>query len=305
MDPAPPRIARPVLTGARGFIGAALAARLGSAQRLALGASDWRESLAAMDLRDATIFHLAARVHERHDESSEQAFEADNVGKTLALAEAAAAAGAARVVFASTVKIHGEETAGIRWNSASPADPRDAYARSKWQAEEGLRDIARRTGLATAVIRLPLVYGPGVGGNFRSLAILADSAWWLPFAAIDNRRSLVHVDDAVDALLAAATHAEAPGRAFIAAHPLAVSTPQLVETLRRHIGRPGRLFAVPATLLEWGAAACGQGARMRRLTRSLEVDSSELAMRLGWVARVGLEDGVRTTVSALRGSLVA
>ena len=300
MDPVPPRVARPVLTGASGFIGSALASRLGSARRLALGARDWRESLATLDLRDATIFHLAARVHERPGESAEQVFEADNVDKTLALAKAAADAGAARLVFASTVKIHGEETAGIRWSSASPADPRDAYARSKWQAEEGLRVIARRTGLATVVIRLPLVYGPAVGGNFRSLATLADSGLWLPFAAIENRRSLVHVDDAVDALLAAAMHAEAPGRAFIAAHPRAVSTPQLIETLRRCLGRPRRLFAVPATLLEWGAAACGQGARMRRLTRSLEVDSSELGTRLGWAARVGVEDGIRTIVSAMR-----
>jgi nucleoside-diphosphate-sugar epimerase len=301
---APPPIARPVLTGASGFVGAALAARLPAAQHLAFGAANWRESLAAQDLRGATVFHLAARVHQRSGESVERDFDADNIAKTLALAQAAAAAGAARFVFASTVKVCGEETTGVPWTPRTAADPRDAYARSKWRAEEGLREIARHSGLACAVVRFPLVYGPAVGGNFQLLLRLADRGAWLPFDAIANRRSLLHLDDAVDALLAAGTHEAAIGCTFIAAHPDPVSTPALVECLRRHLARPRRLFAMPPGVLESAAALLGQGERMRRLTRSLVVDPSDLA-RAGWNARVALDDGVRHTVMAFRNTRVA
>ncbi len=84
----------------------------------------------------------------------------------------------------------------------------------------------RAPGLPVAIVRIPLTYGPGVGGNFRALLRLADTGTWLPFAAIANRRSLVHVSDLADALLLAAGHPDAPGRAFIAAHPVPVSTPR-------------------------------------------------------------------------------
>ena len=292
-----PPIARPVLTGASGFVGSALAARLQGAQRAAFGGQDWRSTLASLDLHGATVFHLAARVHEL---GGDQAFDTDNVAKTLALAEAAASAGAARFVFASTVKVFGEETTGAPWTPQTAANPCDAYARSKWRAEEGLREIARRSGLHSVVVRFPLVYGPGVGGNFRALLGLADRGVWLPFAAIANRRSLLHVDDAVDALMAAATHESPPGGTFVAAHPVPVSTPALIESLRGHLGRPRRLFAMPAMLLEAGATVMGQGERMRRLTRSLEVDPSDLEAQLGWTARVALDEGVRGTVVAFR-----
>ncbi len=300
MVPVRPPVARAVITGASGFVGSALAARLPAATPQAFGAHDWRESLARADLRGATIFHLAARVHERSGASAERAFDEDNAAKTLHLAEAAAAAGASRFVFASTVKVCGEETDGVPWTSRTPPDPRDAYARSKWRAEEGLREIARRSGLPCVVVRFPLIYGPGVAGNFRALLSLADSGWWLPFASIANRRSLLHVDDAAEVLLAAATHAAAPGNAFVAAHPHPVSTPALIESLRRHLARPPRLFAMPASVLESGAALLGQRGRMRRLTRSLEVDPSELATRLGWTARVAFDEGARGVVSAYR-----
>ena len=132
----------------------------------------------------------------------------------------------------------------------SPPAPEDDYARSKWRAEDRLDEISSRTGLHVVVVRMPLVYGPGVGGNFASLLRLADSGAWLPLAAIRNRRSLVHVADLAEALLLAATHPQAPGRDYIAAHPEGVSTPGLVTAIRSALGRPARLFPVPAAVLE-------------------------------------------------------
>ena len=291
----PPKV---LVTGAGGFVGSAFVSRLGPHQRIAMAGTGWREAIAGADLRDATVVHLAARVHQPRGEAAD--FERDNVEKTRALAEAAAAAGAARFVFASTVKVHGEETRGAAFGPDSPPAPEDAYARSKWQAEEALREIARRTGLAIVIVRIPLTYGPGVGGNFRALLRLADSGAWLPLAAIRNRRSLVHVADLAQALLLAAGHPQAAGHAFIAAHPEPVSTPDLVRAIRATLGRPARLFPVPAFALEAAATVAGRGERMRRLTRSLQADPATLMKALGWSPQAGLAAGVADTVAGWR-----
>ncbi|HEX4942809.1 MAG TPA: NAD-dependent epimerase/dehydratase family protein [Usitatibacteraceae bacterium] len=298
LDPDFPVPRKALVTGAGGFVGSALVARLGPHAGLALGGDGWRDAIAGADFREATVVHLAARVHESRGEAA--AFERDNTVKTRVLAEAAAAGGAARFVFASTVKVHGEETGAATFGPDSPPAPQDPYARSKWLAEEALRDIASRTGLPVVIVRIPLTYGPGVGGNFRDLLRLADSATPLPLAAIRNRRSLVHVRDLVEALLLAAGHPKAPGRAFIAAHPVPVSTPELVTALRSALGRPARLFPVPAFALEVAATVAGLRDRMRRLTRSLEADPATLMATLGWSPQVGLAAGVEDTVAAWR-----
>ncbi len=258
----------------------------------------WHDAVAAADLKGATVIHLAARVHEPNGAAED--FARDNTEKTRLLAEAAAGAGATRFVFASTVKVHGEQTRGGAFRPDSPAAPADPYARSKWRAEEALREISARTGLPVTIVRIPLTYGPGVGGNFRALVRLADSGAWLPFAALRNRRSFVHVDDLAQALLLAATHPRAPGRAFIAAHPVPVETADLVRMLRAALGRPARLFASPAFLLEAAATLAGMGGRMRRLTRPLEADPQALMDELGWSPRVDLSGGIAGTVAAFR-----
>jgi len=292
MASALPTVPRPLVTGASGFVGSALVARIGACTTLAMAQSDWRGAASACDFRGATVIHLAARVHDPVADPA--SFAADNVDKTRALAEVAVAGGAARFVFASTVKVFGEESGARPFTANDAAQPEDAYARSKWHAEQALREVAVRTGLEVVVVRIPLTYGPGVAGNFAALVRTADTRWWLPLDGIANRRSLVHVDDLVAALILAATHPDAPGRTLLAAHPEPVATPRLVESIRSALGRPRRLFAVPPGLLEAGAALVGQGSRVRRLTRSLEMDPTAFMRDLGWSPRVGLDAGLAT-----------
>ena len=288
---------RAVVTGSSGFIGRALCARLASVDRLAFGGTDWRAQLDNTALEGATVFHLAARVHA---EAGEQAFVTDNVEKTRALAQAAAREGARRLVFVSSIKVHGDESGDRALREDDAPVPADAYGRSKLAAEEVLREVARESGLEVAIVRPPLVYGAGAGANLEALVKICDTPWPLPFAALDAQRSFVHVDDLARLLVDCAEQPNAAGKTFLAAHPEAVSTFRLVKLVRHALGRSARLFAVPPRLLEAGATVAGQGDRARRLTRSLIADPGRAQRELRWSARVPIDQAVEEVVRDYR-----
>ena len=282
---------RAIVTGSTGLVGAVLVARLtGRCSRLHLGAADWREQIGRADFRDATVFHLAARVHAPR--SSLEACLTDNLDKTRALAEAAAQGGARRFVFLSSVKVNGEESHSRPFRTADAAAPVDAYAKSKWAAEEALRDVAARSGLVATVVRSPLVIGANARGNLEALLRLADTAWPLPFGSIDNRRTMVCADDLASLLCRCALSSRAEGRMYFAGHEEAISTRRLVACMRRALGRPERLFPTPPAMLELAATGLGQRDAIRRLTRSLEVDLSETWRDLGWRATTPVEEAI-------------
>ncbi|MCC7274070.1 MAG: NAD-dependent epimerase/dehydratase family protein [Alphaproteobacteria bacterium] len=286
---------RVLVTGAAGFVGRALTARLAAsgvavvaAVRRAEGAPegavvvgdlaapvDWSRALDGVD----AVVHLAARVHVMRERAADPdaAFAAVNVAATRGLAEAARRAGVRRLVFVSSVKVLGERTLpGRPFRDGDPPAPEDAYARSKRDAEDVLVSIA---GLETAIVRPPLVYGPGAAGNLRALARLVRSGLPLPFAGLDNRRSLVGVGNLATAIETCLRHPAAAGGRFLVAdwHP---STAELVRALAAAAGRPPRLWPLPSALFRV-LAMLGGGAALARLTQSLEVDASGLAA-LGW-----------------------
>jgi nucleoside-diphosphate-sugar epimerase len=294
------RIANAIVSGASGFVGQSLIPHVeGAPLQLHLGEADWLEQVRRADYSGATVFHLAAKVH-GSGADTEAAFVHDNVDKTVALAEAAAAGGARRFVFLSSVKVNGEETAERPFHAHDPAAPEDSYGRTKWQAERALSQLS---GMEIAIVRSVLVYGAGVKGNLLSLMRLADSSFPLPFADMNNRRSLVHVDDLARLLVDCAVSPRAAGGTFMAAHPDCTSTTRLVRTIRGFLGRPARLFHMPAALLEGMAGVVAQRTTMRRLTRSLEVDASETHRTLGWVPQIPFVTGAEDMVRAYRESL--
>lgn len=285
-----------IVSGATGFVGRALCAKLGAdVVPLSMRSSGWLEAARSMPLEGATLFHLAARVHETR--TPEQQFVHDNVDKTRQLAELAATRGAHRLVFLSTAKIHGEESGARPFAPDDIPAPADAYSRSKLAAEVALHEVALRHSLEVVSVRSPLVYGKGAAGNARALMRLADSSWPLPFAEVENRRSFVHVDDLADLLVLCGASPQAAGHAYLAGHRLPASTRELIATTRACLGRPARLFAVSPSVLEAAATCVGQGPRMKKLTRSLEVDSSAATRDLGWEAHKGLADAVADLVS--------
>jgi nucleoside-diphosphate-sugar epimerase len=306
---------RILLTGASGFVGratlrSALAAgpkvcavvRTGAAPappaqvvRISDLASytRWRDALDGVD----AVVHLAARVHVMRDRAADSlaAFRAVNVDGARQVASAAAEAGVRRFVFVSSVKVHGEASDDAPLTAESPLAPADAYGRSKAEAEDALREIESRSPLRVVVVRPPLVYGPGVGANFLTLLKVVSRGWPLPLGRIDNRRSLIYVDNLADLLLLAAVHPAAAGRALLVADGPPVSTPELIRRMGRALGRPVRLAAVPEPWLRLAGRATGRSAAVDRLLGSLEVDDSPTRQLLGWREPVPPAEGLRRT----------
>ncbi len=266
---------RVLVTGPGGFVGRALCPALEQASwtvipagRRAVGdigpATDWR---ALLDGAEAVI-HLAARVHVMRDDAADPEAEFDRVNHlaTARLAAQAAEAGVHRFVFMSSIKVYGD-LSDHPLTAADPPMPVDPYGRSKWAAERALAGHADR--MEAVVLRPPLVYGPGVKGNFLSLMRAVDRGWPLPFGAIENRRSLIYLGNLVDAVRASL--AASPGT-YLPSDRDDVSTAALVRRVASAMGRPARLFPVPVWLLRAFAKAAGRSAAMDRLCGSLTVD---------------------------------
>jgi nucleoside-diphosphate-sugar epimerase len=293
------------VTGAAGFIGAAFcrraAARGRSLRRLVRADADGGNDVIALDLAHASddaiaralegvsdVVHLAGRAHviDEADRAAEAAYRRANVDVTERVARAAVVAGVDRFVFASSVKVNGEATApGRPLRPADATDPRDAYARSKLAAEQALARIAAGTSLSTLTLRLPLVYGVGARGNFRRLADAVAARRWLPLGAIANRRSLLGIDNLLDALDAALDARVAATGTHFVADAQSVSTPELVRAIARALGVAPRLLAVPVPVLRVAGALTGRADAVARLTASLEVDTSSFAEASGWRPR--------------------
>jgi UDP-glucose 4-epimerase len=177
------------------------------------------------------------------------------------------------------------------------AAPEDAYAISKWEAEQGLQRIAQETGLEIVILRPPLVYGPGVKANFLRLMRMVQRGWPLPLGAIRNRRSLLYLGNFVDAICLCVEHPAAAGQTFLLDDGQPVSTPELVRAVARAMGRPARLLAVPVDMLEIVGTLLGKRAAVARLKGSLWVDSSLIRTRLGWTPPYSMEAGLAETVA--------
>jgi nucleoside-diphosphate-sugar epimerase len=261
---------------------------------------DLGQALAGAD----AVIHLAGRAHVMRETATdaEAAFHRANVDATRHLAEQAAAAGVRRFVFLSSIKVNGERTGEAPFTADDPPAPEDAYGRSKWAAEQALHEIAAATGLEVAIIRPPLVYGPGVKGNFPRLLRLVERGIPLPLAGVHNRRSLVGVWNLCDLIATAARQPAAAGETFLVSDQYDLSTPDLVRLIAAAMGRPARLFSFPVGALRLAARAAGQGGAVERLVGSLQVDSSKATRLLGWTPSVAVDEGLRRTVAWYRSS---
>lgn len=249
-----------------------------------------REAVAGVDV----VVHLAARVHkvEKPYKDSLDGYRETNSAGTERLAYQAARAGVRRFVYLSSIKVHGERTLNQCFSEADLPKPEDAYAISKWEAEQALIRISKETSMEIVVVRPPLVYGPGVKGNLRSLLGIVAREAPLPFGSVSNRRSLIGRDNLVDLLTLCVEHPDAAGQVFLASDGEDVSTQELVRILAIGMERRARLVKVPPRLLRFGWALVRRQAMCDRLCGSLVVDSSKARRVLGWTPRKPVKEGL-------------
>ncbi len=244
------------------------------------------------------VIHCAARVHVLNDSGlqAEQEYVRANAAATLNLAEQAAAAGVRRFIFVSSIKVNGEATTiGQPFKADDVCTPVDPYGASKHQAEQGLRELSVRTGMEVVIIRPVLVYGPGVKANFLNMMRWLDKGVPLPLGAIDNRRSLVALDNVVDLVVTCIAHPAAAGQTFLVSDGQDLSTTELLKEMGRALGRPARLVPVPAWMLNRVAALLGKKDFSQRLCGSLQVDITKTRTLLGWTPPVTPESALKET----------
>ena len=297
-----------LITGSSGFLGNACLNRLCEDTFPAFGLERTGEprqgiligdfSTVASDLltRFDCIIHCAARAHIMKDSVADPLTEYRKVNTdgTLNLARQAAAAEVKRFIFISSIKVNGEQTEpGQPFRPDDEANPIDPYGLSKWEAEQGLQQIAQETGMEVVIIRPPLVYGPGVKGNFANLIKLVGKGLPLPLGIIHNRRSMIALDNLVDLIITCIDHPNAANQVFLASDGQDLSTTELLQGLAQAMGTPSRLLPIPGALLSLAASVLGKKSIADRLLGSLQVDISKTRDLLNWAPPISVDEGLR------------
>lgn len=300
-----------LLTGANGFVGSATTKALLRSKFEVLqavrkstnldeisigdvdGGTDWTKAL----IDCSVVIHCAARVHMMQDSVSDpfSEYQKVNVAGTLNFARQAARAGVKRFVFLSSIKVNGEATCkGVPYTDHDVASPEDAYGISKAEAETGLRLLSNETGMEVVIIRPPLVYGPGVKGNFSNLMSWVSRGLPLPFGlATSNRRSFVGLDNLVDLILTCIDHPNAANETFLVSDGEDLSTTDLLGRIGLALNRPARLIPVPVSILIIASRLLGKSSIAQRLLGSLQVDISKTCTLLNWKPPVSVDEGLR------------
>jgi nucleoside-diphosphate-sugar epimerase len=264
-----------------------------------LADADLRPVVAGVDV----VVHAAARVHIMHERTADPLaeFRRVNVSGTVNLARQAAAAGARRFVFLSSIKVNGEETStGQPFVASDRPNPRDPYGISKYEAEEELTALGQSTGMEIVIIRPVLVYGPGVKANFLAMMRAVAAGIPLPFRMVRNARSLVAVDNLTNLITLCTHHPRAAGATFLVSDGEDLSTPELLRRVGTAVGRPARLIPVPVALLSAAATVAGRGAEIHRLCASLQVDIGNTRRALGWNPPITVDEGLRRAAEGIR-----
>lgn len=311
------------VTGASGFVGAALVDRLASEDQFRVVAllrregvslparaipvrvsNDYlNEELLPLDGVDVLV-HCAARVHIMSDTSIDALTEYRkvNVEGTMRLAQQAASAGVKRFVFISSIKVNGEGTRlGTPYTADDVPAPCDSYGISKMEAEQQLRLLAENSGMEVVIVRPVLVYGPGVKANFWAMMNWLNKGVILPLGSIRNQRSLVALDNLIDLIVTCLNHSSAANQTFLVSDGCDMSTTELLTRMGVALGRPARLIPVPTVVLKLVAAMIGRKDIGLRLCGSLQVDIEKTRKVLGWVPPSTVACALRKTAESFKG----
>lgn len=303
------------VTGSNGFIGTALSEHLErqgfcvkrivrSAESkkgvIAVGEinalTDWCEALDGVEY----VIHCAGRAHVvwENDIDAITKFRKVNVDGTLQLAKQAVACGVRRIVFLSSLGVVGDS---YDFGNTSASDklevPEWDYAKSKLEAEIQLKEFSKRHMLELTIVRPPLVYGPGVPGNFRRLLKLVESGLPLPFAALTKPRSMISLKNLNSFLEECIVNDTAVGETFFVSDGKDLSIYDISTLIAKAFQKRPRIFFVSLPLLKFVSKFLGRGKDFERLANSLSVDIQRTLDLLNWKPHVSVEDGIQETVN--------
>ena len=306
-----------LITGGNGFIGTALIDAFlieGLSFRVALrrdcfrwpnldcvevgeinAETDWSNALLGV----SQIVHLASRVHVLDDRSLDPLSEYRKINTfgTRRLVEQAVEMGVNRFIYLSSIKVNGEHTfPGEVFKPDDDFLTNDPYGISKYEAEQELLSLADESGMEVVIIRPPLVYGPNVKANFATMIKWIKKEVPLPFGSINNKRSLIAIDNLVNFILLCSDKNRSPNAAnqvFLISDGEDVSTTSLLKKVANAYGVKPLLFPVPVSFMRFVAKLLGKSDMADRLFGDLQVDSSKARELLGWKPVVTIDEQLR------------
>lgn len=283
-----------LITGATGFVGKHLVNRIECPRCVVRTQRPYHffDTFEIKSLDDTTnwslafdgiesVIHLAGIAHTKSESAA--AYRKVNTEGTLHLAEEAAKAGVKRFVFVSTIGVNSIEADRKPFSKSTANASYDLYVQSKYDAECGLKKLAKDTGLEVVVIRPTLVYGPNAPGNFGNLTKLIERFPFLPFGLAANRRDFIAVQNLVDLLLICASHPKAPGHIFFASDSETVSIKEFTNAIGEGLEKKVIQLPIPTSVMRIVGKITGKSAMIEQLYGNLEVDSSNIKEVLGWV----------------------
>lgn len=259
---------------------------------------DWSSALRGV----TTLVHCAARVHIMSDKSNNplEDYRHVNVKGTINLARQAIQAGVKRFIFISSIKVNGENTnLGAPFTADDKPAPIDAYGISKYEAEKSLIEIASSSNMDLVIIRPTLVYGPGVKANFLSMINWVNSGIPLPLGSINNRRSLVSLDNLVHFILVCCSHPKAANQIFLVSDNEDISTTDLLKRIYRIAGKPNRLIPISPKLIKIIANIFGRKDIAERLCSNLQVDIKKSCLLLAWKPPYSVDESIKKVIESL------
>lgn len=302
-----------VVTGHTGFVGQSLVKALANRSLRLVGRrvlkdqpgeffrkslddkEDYSDCLQGADI----VIHAAARVHVMNDSAIDplEEYRATNVAGTLNFAKQAASKGVKRFIYISSIKVNGESTlAGTAFTAFDPPAPSDAYGLSKAEAEYALKQLSSKTGMEVVIIRPPLVYGPGVKANFSAMLKISCKNLPLPLGAINNKRSLVAVDNLIDLIVTCINHPNAANQTFLVSDDRDISTTELLKMMTEAAGQKPRLLPMPVSWLKFIGTLTGKQSVIERLCGNLQVDITHTKYTLDWTPPITVNEGIKRCI---------